>query len=121
MAVGVDNVDLEACAARGVRVGNTPGVLTETTADLAFALLLAAARRVVEGHSAVRAGEWTTWEPGGFLGEDVHGATLGVVGTGRIGSAVARRGEGFGMRVVAADSSGGNLLELLSQSDFVSL
>ncbi|MFL5781782.1 MAG: 2-hydroxyacid dehydrogenase [Thermoleophilaceae bacterium] len=121
MAVGVDNVDLEACAARGVRVGNTPDVLTETTADLAFALLLAAARRVLEGEAAVRAGEWTTWEPGGFLGEDVHGATLGVVGTGRIGSAVARRAEGFGMRVVGASSSSGNLRQLLAESDFVSL
>jgi lactate dehydrogenase-like 2-hydroxyacid dehydrogenase len=121
MAVGVDNVDLEACAARGVRVGNTPGVLTETTADLAFALLLAAARRVVEGEAAVRAGEWTTWEPAGFLGEEVHGATVGVVGTGRIGSAVARRAEGFGMRVLGAGSSSGDLHELLAESDFVSL
>jgi glyoxylate reductase len=121
MAVGVDNIDLGACAERGVAVGNTPGVLTETTADLAFALLLAAARRVAEGDAAVRAGEWTAWDPAGFLGEEVHGATLGVVGMGRIGSAVARRAEGFGMRVVGAGSSNGELDRLLAESDFVSL
>ena len=121
MAVGVDNVDLAACRARGVQVGNTPGVLTETTADLAFALLLAAARRVVDGAAAVRAGDWLTWEPGAFLGEEVHGATLGIVGMGRIGSAVARRGEGFGMRVLGVSGSSGDLRGLLAESDFVSL
>jgi glyoxylate reductase len=121
MAVGVDNVELEACSARGVQVGNTPGVLTETTADLAFALLLATARRVVEGEAAVRAGDWPTWEPGAFLGEEVHGATLGVIGTGRIGAAVARRGEGFGMRVRGVSSSTGELHDVLADSDFVSL
>jgi glyoxylate reductase len=122
MAVGVDNVDLEAATERGIQVGHTPGVLTDTTADLAFALLLAVARRVVQGVAAVRAGEWLTWEPGAFLGEEVHGATLGVVGMGRIGSAVARRAEGFGMRVLSARRSGGvPLEELLRESDFVSL
>jgi glyoxylate reductase len=121
MAVGVDNVDLAACSARGIQVGNTPGVLTETTADLAFALLLAAARRIVEGEAAVRAGDWPTWEPGAFLGEEVHGATLGVVGMGRIGSAVARRAEGFGMRVLGVRASSGDLREVLAGSDFVSL
>jgi glyoxylate reductase len=122
MAVGVDNVDLDAATERGIQVGNTPGVLTETTADLAFALLLAVARRVVEGDAAVRAGDWLTWEPGSFLGEEVHGATLGVVGMGRIGSAVARRGEGFGMRVLGSTRSGGvSLDELLAEADFVSL
>jgi glyoxylate reductase len=121
MAVGVDNVDLAACSARGVQVGNTPGVLTETTADLAFALLLAAARRIVEGAAAVRAGDWLTWEPGAFLGEEVHGATLGVVGMGRIGSAVARRAEGFGMRVLGVRSSSDDLHGVLTESDFVSL
>jgi glyoxylate reductase len=121
MAVGVDNVDLAACRARGVQVGNTPGVLTETTADLAFALLLAAARRVMDGAAAVRAGDWLTWEPGAFLGEEVHGATLGIVGMGRIGSAVARRGEGFGMRVLGVSGSSGDLRGLLAESDFVSL
>jgi glyoxylate reductase len=121
-AVGVDNVDLEAATARGIQVGHTPGVLTETTADLAFALLLAVARRVAEGDAAVRAGDWPTWEPGAFLGEEVHGATLGVVGAGRIGSAVARRGAGFGMRVLELRRSGGpSLDELLAESDFVSL
>jgi glyoxylate reductase len=121
MAVGVDNVDLAACSARGVQVGNTPGVLTETTADLAFALLLAAARRIVDGEAAVRAGDWLTWEPGAFLGEEVHGATLGVVGMGRIGSAVARRAEGFGMRVLGVRSSTDDLHDVLAESDFVSL
>jgi lactate dehydrogenase-like 2-hydroxyacid dehydrogenase len=122
MAVGVDNVDLAAVTERGIQVGHTPGVLTETTADLAFALLLAAARRVVEGDAAVRAGDWRTWEPAAFMGEEVHGATLGVVGMGRIGSAVARRAEGFGMRVLASGRSGTvALADLLAESDFVSL
>lgn len=122
LAVGVDNVDLDAATARGIQVGHTPGVLTETTADLAFALLLAVARRVVEGDAAVRAGDWPTWEPGAFLGEEVHGATLGVVGMGRIGSAVARRGEAFGMRVLTSSRSAGvPLEELLAEADLVSL
>jgi glyoxylate reductase len=122
MAVGTDNVDSDAARERGVAVLNTPGVLDETTADLAFALLLAAARRVVEGADAARAGEWVTWEPGGWLGEDVHGAVLGLVGRGRIGSAVARRAEGFGMEVIATTRSGGlPLEELLERADFVSL
>ena len=125
MAVGTDNVDLEEAERRGVAVGNTPGVLTETTADLAFALILAAARRVVEAADAVRAGEWRTWEPAGWLGRDVHGATLGIVGAGEIGSAVARRAEGFAMRVLlnGRESRPGRvpLEELLAESDFVSL
>ncbi len=100
MAVGVDNVDLAACTARGIPVGHTPEVLTETTADLAFALLLAAARRVVEGADFVKAGEWGPWDPGLLLGEEVHGSTIGIVGLGRIGRAVARRAAGFGMRVI---------------------
>jgi glyoxylate reductase len=121
-AVGTDNVDVEAASARGIPVGNTPGVLTEATADFAFALLLAAARRVVEGERAVRAGEWVTWEPGWLLGADVHGATLGIVGLGRIGRALARRAEGFGMRVLHTSRSGGVALgELLAAADFVSL
>jgi glyoxylate reductase len=122
MAVGVDNVDLAGCTARGIQVGHTPGVLTETTADLAFALLLAAARRVVEGAAAVRDGDWVTWEPAAFLGEEAHEATLGIVGMGRIGSAVARRAEGFGMDVIHTGRSGGLPLdELLERADFVSL
>jgi glyoxylate reductase len=118
--VGVDNVDVAAAAARGIPVGNTPDVLTETTADLAFALILAAARRLPDGIAAVRAGEWLTWEPDWLLGHDVHDATLGIVGLGRIGSAVARRAEGFGMEVIAA-GRGDDLEDLLAHSDFVSL
>jgi glyoxylate reductase len=122
LAVGSDNIDLEAARARGVAVGVTPGVLTETTADLAFALILAAARRLPEGQAAVRDGEWLTWEPDWLLGRDVHGATLGIVGLGRIGSAVARRAEGFGMTVLGhSRSSGRPLDELLARADFVSL
>jgi glyoxylate reductase len=122
MAVGTDNIDLEAAAARGIPVGNTPDVLTDATADLAFALLLALARRIVPGAQAVRAGEWKTWEPAKDLGADLAGATLGIVGWGRIGQAVARRGEGFGMHVIhSSRSSGVPLEEVLERSDFVSL
>ena len=102
-AVGFDNVDVAACAKRGVKVGNTPGVLTETTADLAWALLMAAARRLPEGDHYVRAGKWKTWGPMLLMGPDVHGATLGIIGFGRIGQAVARRARGFGMRVLYHD------------------
>ena len=100
MAVGVDNVDLGACTERGVPVGHTPGVLTEATADLAFGLLIAAARRFGEGVDHVRNGEWGEWQPDLLLGSDVHGSVLGVVGMGRIGAAVARRAAGFGMSIV---------------------
>jgi glyoxylate reductase len=99
-AVGYNNVDLAAAAARNVVVTTTPDVLTETTADLAFALMLAAARRVVEGDRLVRSGGWRGWEPDQLLGQDVHGATLGIIGLGRIGGAVARRARGFGMRIL---------------------
>ena len=99
-AVGSDNIDLEAARARRIPVGVTPGVLTDATADLAFALLLAIARRLPEGEAAVRQGDWKTWGPEWLLGRDVHGGTLGIVGRGRIGDAVARRAEGFGMTVV---------------------
>ena len=105
MAVGTDNIDLEACTARGIPVGNTPDVLTETTADTAFGLILAAARRFKEGIDYVRAGEWVRWEPDLLLGRDVHGSTLGIIGFGRIGEAIARRGLGFGMRVVYSSRS----------------
>jgi lactate dehydrogenase-like 2-hydroxyacid dehydrogenase len=113
-----------AARARGIPVGHTPDVLTDATADLAFALILAVARRLPEGIAAVRAGEWVTWEPDWLLGRDVHGATLGIVGLGRIGSAVARRAEGFGMEVLHAGGAGAgavSLEELLARADFVSL
>jgi glyoxylate reductase len=121
-AVGVDNVDVEAATERGIPVGFTPDVLTEATADATFALMLAAARRVVEGDQIVRAGRWLTWEPTLLLGQDVHGKTLGIVGMGRIGKAVAKRAEGFGMEVIQHSwSSGVELDELLERADFVSL
>jgi glyoxylate reductase len=121
-AVGVDNVDLAAARAHGVPVGNTPDVLTDATADLAFALLLAAARRLPQSAQAVKDGDWCAWRPDGFLGADVAGATLGIVGAGRIGEAVARRAAGFDMRVLKTTSRGGTpLAELLAQADFVSL
>ena len=133
-AVGFDNVDVAACTARGVAVGNTPGVLTETTADLAWALLMAAARRVPEGDRYVRDGKWKTWGPLLLLGPDVHGATIGIVGFGRIGQAVARRAMGFGMTILyhdvhradaaveaAYDATLLPLEELLPRADFVSL
>jgi glyoxylate reductase len=121
-AVGVDNVDVEAATERHIPVGFTPDVLTEATADATFALLLASARRVVEGDHVVRVGRWLTWEPTLLLGQDVHGKTLGIVGMGRIGKAVARRAEGFGMEVIQHSwSSGVPLDELLERADFVSL
>jgi lactate dehydrogenase-like 2-hydroxyacid dehydrogenase len=132
-AVGYDNIDLAAAAARGIGVGNTPDVLTEATADLAFALLMAAARRVVEGMENVRRGEWITWGPEILLGQDVWGATLGIVGLGRIGQAMARRARGFGMPVlytgremhpeaaVALQAEYVTLEELLEHSDYISL
>jgi len=97
--VGVDNIDIGEATKRGIIVGNTPGVLTETTADLAFSLMLAASRRIVEGAEGVKSGRWRNWGPMNLLGVDVHGATLGIIGLGRIGSAVARRGRGFGMKL----------------------
>jgi glyoxylate reductase len=121
-AVGVDNVDLEAATARGIPVGNTPGVLTDSTADLALALMLGVARRLVEADAYVRRGEWRTWEPDLLLGHDLHGATVGIVGLGRIGRAVARRLEGFECEVLHTSRSGGvPLEELLERSDFVTL
>ncbi len=102
MAVGVDNVDIAAATARGVLVGHTPGVLTDATADMTMALILAAARRLSEGVDFVRAGRWVTWEPELLLGLELRGATLGVLGMGAIGSAVARRAAGFGMEILYA-------------------
>ena len=131
-AVGVDNVDVAAATARGIPVGNTPGVLTDATADLTFALLLAAARRVVEGDRLVKAGGWKTWGPAFMLGADLRAATLGIVGFGRIGRAVAHRAAGFGMRIIFSDPSPAasepgveatqvDFDRLLRVSDFVSL
>jgi glyoxylate reductase len=133
-AVGFDNVDVPACTSRGVAVGNTPGVLTETTADLAWALLMAAARRLPEGDRYVRAGKWKTWGPLLLLGPDVHGATIGIVGFGRIGQAMARRAKGFGMTILYQDVQRATpeveaefeatslpLEELLPRADFVTL
>lgn len=133
MAVGYDNVDLEAARERGVVVTNTPGVLTETTADTAFMLLLAAARRLGESERFLRAGKWSSWGPRQFTGPDVYGKRLGIVGMGRIGMAVARRAQGFGMELLyhsrsrhdAAERELGALYaplhELLRESDFVSV
>ena len=133
MAVGYDNVDVAAATECGILVTNTPGVLTETTADLAFALLLAAARRVVEGDRLTRTGGWKSWHPSFLLGQDVHGATLGIVGLGQIGLAVARRARGFDMRILYHDRTRHpqaeaelgaeyvSLDRLLGESDFVSL
>ena len=133
MAVGYDNIAAEAAAAAGVWATNTPGVLHETTADLAFALLLAAARNVVLSDRDTREGGWKVWSPTGFLGPDAHGATLGIVGLGEIGRAVARRARGFGMTVLVASRTPRPEVErdlgvervplpdLLARSDFVTL
>jgi glyoxylate reductase len=133
-SVGFDHVDVKACTARGVTVTNTPGVLTETTADFTWALLMAAARRVVEGDKFMRAGKYKAWDPMMILGVDVFGKTLGIVGFGRIGQAVARRAMGFGMKVIYYDTQrifpevekqfGAEYRELddvLRDSDFLSL
>jgi glyoxylate reductase len=121
-AVGTDNIDLEEATRRGIPVGNTPDVLTDATADLAWALLMAGARRLGEAERFVRGGHWQEWTPDGFLGVDVHGACLGVVGWGRIGQAFARRASGFDMDVMHhSRSSGVPLDELLERADFVSL
>ena len=119
-AIGFDNVDLDAVAERGIQVGVTPDVLTDATADLAWALMLAAARRLIEAERAVRDGAWRTWEPEGWIGVDVHGATLAVIGAGRIGQAVAQRGTGFEMEVLTVDL-GDDLHGALERADFVSL
>lgn len=122
MAVGTDNVDLAAAAALGIAVSNTPDVLTDATADLAFGLLLAAARGIVSADRYVRAGAFTGWTPSLGVGLDVSGRTLGIVGAGRIGRAVADRARGFAMEVLLHSRSAGVPLdELLERSDFVSL
>ena len=108
-------------SARGIPVGNTPDVLTDATADLAFALLLAAARGLPRRRAAVRGGDWMTWEPARYLGREVHGATLGIIGMGRIGRAVARRADGFAMQVIHTGRDGLRCAQLLQRADFVSL
>ncbi len=131
-AVGYDNIDVPAATARGIPVGHTPGILTDATADMAFALLLAAARRVSEAEKFLRAGRWQTWSPSLLLGRDVTGATLGIIGYGRIGQALAKRASGFDMRILYHDPSVADsdtdssaipsgLDELLHDADFVSL
>ena len=131
-AVGVDNIDVGAATALSIPVGNTPGILTDATADLAFALLLAAGRRVAEGDRLVKSGGWKTWGPSFMLGADFAGATIGIVGFGRIGRAVARRASGFGMRILFCEPSKAapepgvsasqvDLDSLLRESDFISL
>ena len=132
MAVGYDNVDVVAATERRIPVGNTPGVLTETTADFAFALMMSVARRIPEAQKYVQDGNWQTWHPTVLSGQDIFGATLGIVGFGRIGQAVARRAKGFNMRILV--NTGGHdkeiqeigaekasLERILSESDFVSL
>lgn len=129
MAVGVDNIDLKACTRRGIPVGNTPGAMTDATADLTMSLLLAAARRLPESARDAREGRWSTWSPTGWLGADLRGATLGIVGLGKIGRAVAERARGFGLRVrywqpVQRSESDAEYVpfdELMSTSDFVTL
>ena len=133
-AVGFDNIDVPALTRRRIPAGNTPGVLTETTADLAFALLMAAARRIPESVDYVRDGHWKTWGPMLLMGVDVHGATLGIIGFGRIGREMARRGRGFGMRILyhdvhpatpqdeaELDATRVEMDELLGESDFITL
>jgi glyoxylate reductase len=132
MAVGFDNIEVEACTRRSIPVGNTPGVLTEGTADLTMALLLAAARRLPEASQDAREGRWQTWTPTGWLGADLSGAKLGIVGLGKIGKAVARRALGFGLRIFYHEPQPVTpepeleavylpLDELLSQCDFICL
>lgn len=132
-AVGFDNFDVPAATQRGILMTNTPGVLTDTTADLAFTLLMTCARRIVEGRDYAKNGHWRTWGPMLLMGQDIHGATLGIAGIGRIGLAMARRATGFGMRILYHDAMRSEVAEkelgaipvskeeLLAHSDFVSL
>jgi lactate dehydrogenase-like 2-hydroxyacid dehydrogenase len=133
MAVGYDNIDVPACTARGIPVGNTPGVLTEATADLTMALMLSITRRIPEASQDAREGRWSTWRPAGWLGCDLNGATMGIIGLGKIGKAVAERAKGFGLKIVYSEeqtkledsaTTGATRLsfeEVLRQSDIVSI
>ncbi len=132
-AVGFDNIDLEACKSRNIRASNTPGVLTEATADLAWTLILAAARHACAGDRTMRSGKWLGWAPIQLLGLELNGATLGILGAGRIGTAVARRSIGFNMRIIYADTAANEMLDkelgairvdfdrLVAESDILSL
>lgn len=132
LAVGYDNIDVDAATQRQIPVGHTPGVLTETTADFAFALLMAVARRIPEAQSYIRAGNWRTWHPTVLSGQDIYGATLGIVGFGRIGQAVAKRAMGFNMRILVNTEDNKDKIpsfgaqdatfeDILRESDFLSL
>jgi len=135
MAVGYDNIDVPAATSRGILVGNTPGVLTETTADFAWALIMATGRRVAEGDRWTRSGKWKTWGPMILLGHDIHHATLGIVGSGRIGIEIAKRARGFNMKILYYDvvrrkpeeekelglEYVPNLHDLLAKADFVTI
>ena len=133
MAVGFDNIDIAAATERGIPVGHTPGVLTDTTADFAFTLLMAAARRIVEGEHFVKKGLWITWDPTLLMGQDIHNATLGLIGFGRIGKGMAKRASGFNMRILCHDPWAdmkaarklnvemGTMDEVLAEADFVSM
>ncbi|MBS4174446.1 D-glycerate dehydrogenase [Bacillus sp. FJAT-49736] len=133
MAVGYNNIDIQAATEKGIKVTNTPGVLTETTADLTFALLMATARRVVEASDYLRNGKWETWAPMQLTGQDIYGATIGIIGMGRIGQALAKRAKGFDMKIIYSSRTRKSHLDkklgmeyvelndLLKQSDFVSI
>jgi glyoxylate reductase len=129
MAVGVDNIDIKACTQRKIPVGNTPGVLTESTADLTMSIMLAIARNIPQASLDAREGRWKTWSPAGWLGIELNGSTLGIIGMGKIGKAVARRASGFGMKILFTDpekisfesATQVPLQELLKNSDIVSL
>jgi len=133
LSVGYDHIDLKACKARKIAVGNTPGVLTETTADLTLGLLLATARRIPEAMAAVRSGEWTTWKPEWMAGYDLYGSTVGIMGLGRVGAAVAKRLRGFDCRILynsprpkpeIADPLGADFADfqvILAEADFITI
>lgn len=131
MAVGYNNIDIEAAKEKGITVTNTPGVLTETTADLTFALMMATARRLIESSDYLRTGKWNTWSPMQLTGQDIYGSTIGIIGMGRIGAALAKRAKGFNMNILYYNRSRKHALEeelnmnyvelevLLKESDFV--
>lgn len=133
LSVGSDHIDLKACKARNIAIGNTPGVLTETSADLTIGLMLATARRIPEATAAVRSGEWTTWKPEWLAGYDLYGSTVGILGLGRIGAAVAKRLRGFDCRILynsprpkpeiagPLGAAYAGFREILAEADFISI